>query len=179
MVGWNNSWATIDTAASTVTPVDDTQTTAVYGVEFVLMWEPTDRMRYRNIEWRSEGYYLNKGIIAPDGSGSDQLQPWGLYSQLYSKVSRTIEIGVRYDYFTPDTKDYAVLSDGLSLAPHAVTESDAYRQLVGGWLTWWQSPFVKFRGGYSYEEGKGMGPGVHFITLQMVFAAGPHKHERY
>jgi hypothetical protein len=179
LVGWNDGWATIDTATSTVTPVEDTQTTSVYGLEFVLMWEPTDRMRYRNIEWRSEGYYLNRGIFAPDSSGSDQLRPWGFYSQLYSKVSRTIEIGVRYDYFAPDTKEYAALSADLSLAPHAVTESDAYRQLVGAWLTWWQSPFVKFRAGYSYEEGKATGPDVHFVTLQMVFAAGPHKHERY
>ena len=178
LVGWNNSWAMIDTAG-TVTTFDDTQTTVVYGVDFVLMWEPTDRMRYRNIEWRSEGYYLDKKIYAPDGSGPDQLEPWGLYSQLQAKVSRTVEIGARYDYFAPDAKDYASLNDELSLAPHAVTETGAYRQLVGAWLTWWQSPFVKFRGGYSYEEGKGVGPDVHFVTLQMVFAAGPHKHERY
>ena len=61
----------------------------------------------------------------------------------------------------------------------AVTDSDAYRQLAGVWMTWWQSPFVKFRGGYSYEEGEGTGADVHFVTLQMIFAAGPHKHERY
>lgn len=179
LVGWNNAWTTIDTATSTVTPIDETQTVAVYGAELVLMWEPTDRMRYRNIEWRSEGYYMNKGIVAPDGSGCDHLKPWGFYSQLYSKVSRTIEIGVRYDYFHPDVKDYAYLNDDYSLAPHAVTESDAYRQVIGGWLTWWQSPFVKFRGGYSYEDGKGTGPDIHAVILQMVFAAGPHKHERY
>jgi hypothetical protein len=178
LFGWNNSWATIDTAGA-ITPVDDRRSTAVYGADFVVVWEPTGRMRYRNIEWRSEGYYLDKGIYAPDGSGTDQLRPWGFYSLLQSKLSRTIEVGVRYDYFTPDTKDYASLNDELSLAPHAVTESDAYRQLVGAWLTWWQSPFVKFRGGYSFEEGKGMGPDVHLVTLQMVFAAGPHKHERY
>jgi len=177
LVGWNDSWATIDTTTSTTTTYDDTQTTVVYGLDFVLLWEPTERMRYRNIEWRSEGYYLDKKILAPDGSGPDQLKPWGLYSLLQAKVSRTVEIGVRYDYFAPDAKDYASLNDDLSLAPHAVTESDAYQQLVGGWLTWWQSPFVKFRGGYSYQEGTG--PDVHLVTLQMVFAAGPHKHERY
>jgi hypothetical protein len=173
MVGWNNSWTVVDTT------IDDTQTTTVYGADFVVMWEPTDRMRYRNIEWRSEGYYLDKGIYAPDGSGTDRLKPWGLYSQIQAKVSRTVEIGVRYDYFAPDAKDYAYLSDELSLAPHAVTESGAYRRLVGGWLTWWQSPFVKFRGGYSYEQNEKIGPDVHLVTLQMVFAAGPHKHERY
>ncbi|MCK5406356.1 MAG: hypothetical protein KAJ37_02825 [Candidatus Krumholzibacteria bacterium] len=174
LVGWNNAWTTIDTAG-TVANFDDTQTTVVYGIDLVLMWEPTDRMRYRNIEWRSEGYYLDKGIIAPDGSGPDQLKPWGLYSLLQAKVSRTVEIGARYDYFAPDAKDYT----DESLGPLVVTEDGAYRQLFGGWLTWWQSPFVKFRGGYSYSNGKGTGNDIHIVTFQMVFAAGPHKHERY
>jgi hypothetical protein len=173
LFGWNDSWATVDSTVSS------TQSTAVYGADLVVMWEPTDRMRYRNVEWRSEAYYLDKGIYAPDGSGPDELKPWGFYSMLQSKVSRTVEIGVRYDYFAPDVKEYADLNDELSLGPHAVTESDAYRQMVGGWLTWWQSPFVKFRGGYSYENGTGTGPDIHAVLFQMVFAAGPHKHERY
>jgi hypothetical protein len=174
IMGWNNAW--VDSTGSSI---DDTQDTRVYGADLVLMWEPTDKMRYRNLEWRTEGYYLDKGIYAPDGSGTDRLRPWGLYSMLYSKVSRTVEIGFRYDYFSPDTKDYAALNPDLSLSPLATTESDAYRHLAGAWLTWWQSPFVKFRAGYSYEEDKGTGKDVHFVTLQMVFAAGPHKHERY
>jgi hypothetical protein len=178
MVGWNNSWTVVDTASATM-PFDDTQTTYIYGADLVLLWEPTDRMRYRNVEWRSEAYYLDKGVIAPDGSGSDQLMPWGLYSQLYAKVSRTIEIGIRYDYFAPDVKDYAALYNELFHSSHVTMESDAYRQSVSGWLTWWQSPFVKFRGGYIYEEGEGTGADVHSVVLQMVFAAGPHKHERY
>jgi hypothetical protein len=171
--GWNDTWATVDST------LESTQSTAVYGADFVLMWEPTDRMRYRNIEWRTEGYYLDKGILAPDGSGPDQLKPWGLYSLVQMKVSRTVEVGVRYDYFSPDTKEYASINDELDLGPHATTESDAYRQLMGGWLTWWQSPFVKFRGGYSYSNGTGTGPDVHAVVFQMIFAAGPHKHERY
>ena len=174
IIGWNNAW--VDSTGSSI---DDSQDTRVYGADLVLMWEPTDRMRYRNVEWRTEGYYLDKGIYAPDGSGADRLQPWGLYSMLYSKVSRTLEIGVRYDYFSPDTKDYAALNPDLSLSPLATTENDAYRRLAGAWLTWWQSPFVKFRAGYSYEEDKGTGKDVHFVTLQMIFAAGPHKHDRY
>jgi len=173
LFGWNDSWTTLGA------PVNDTRTTGIYGVDLVLMWEPTDRMRYRNIEWRSEAYLVDKGIYAPDGSGADRLKPWGFYSLLQTKMSRTIEIGVRYDYFAPDTKDYASVSSELSLAPLAATESNAYQQLAGAWLTWSQSPFVKFRGGYSFTNGKGTESDVHAVTLQMVFAAGPHKHERY
>ena len=173
LFGWNDSWATSDS------PVYGTRTAAVYDVDLVLMWEPTDRMRYRNIEWRSEAYFVDKGIYAPDGSGADRLKPWGFYSLIQAKMSRTIDIGVRYDYFAPDTKDYASMDSGLSLAPLAVTEDGAYQQLAGVWLTWWQSPFVKFRGGYSIANGNGAGADVHAVTLQMVFAAGPHKHDRY
>jgi hypothetical protein len=173
LVGWNDEWTTMDTVLS------DRRTTVVYGADLVVVWEPTDRMRYRNVEWRSEAYFMDKDIYAPDGSGPDGLRPWGFYSLLQTKLSRTVEVGIRYDYFSPDTKDYAEATAQLSLAPLATTANDAYRQLAGAWLTWWQSPFVKFRGGYAYEEGRGTGPAVHFVTLQMVFAAGPHKHERY
>jgi hypothetical protein len=89
-----------------------------------------------------------------------------------------VDIGVRYDYFAPDEKNYTI-GDELSLPALAVSESEAYRYLAGTWVTWWQSPFVKFRGGYSYESGRGLGPDVHAVTFQTVFAAGPHKHERY
>jgi hypothetical protein len=173
LVGWNDSWDTVDSTVS------NTRSTAVYGADLVIMWEPTGRMRYRNVEWRTEAYYMDKGIEAPDGSGSDQLRPWGLYSLLQTKVSRTVEIGVRYDYFSPDVKDYAAVNDELALTPLAVSEPNAYRQLAGTWLTWWQSPFVKFRGGYSFENGTGTGPDIHAVVFQMIFAAGPHKHERY
>jgi len=177
LVGWNDEWTTMkDTVLTTF---HDTRVAAVYGADMTVVWEPTDRMRYRNIEWRSELYYADKEIFAPDGSGTDRLRPWGFYSLVQAKVSRTVEFGVRYDYYAPEVKDYASMDGELSLEPLVSPANDAYRQLAGAWLTWWQSPFVKFRGGYSYEEGKGTGPDVHMVTLQMVFAAGPHKHERY
>ena len=64
LFGWNNSWTTLDDL------IDDTLMAAVYGVDMVLMWEPTDRMRYRNVEWRSEAYFMDKEIYAPDASGA-------------------------------------------------------------------------------------------------------------
>ena len=173
LVGWNDTWTTLDTTFT------DTRTAAVYGVDLNLLWEPTGRMRYRNVQWRSEAYFADKEIEAPDGSGADRLNPWGLYSLVQVKVSRTVEIGARYDYFQPDVKDYASFDSVLPMAPLAVVASDANRHLAGAWLTWWQSPFVKFRGGYTYETTEAEDSDVHSVTFQMVFAAGPHKHERY
>jgi hypothetical protein len=173
LVGWNDEWTVADSSFS------DPLTVVVYGADLVLVWEPTDRMRYRNIEWRSEAYFMDKEIYAPDGSGVDRVKPWGFYSLLQTKVSRTLEIGVRYDYFAPDAKSYAPAVDRAGIPPLAVGAEDAYRWLAGSWFTWWQSPFVKFRVGYTYESGRDLGPDVHAVTFQTVFAAGPHKHERY
>ncbi len=174
LVGWNDAWHT-DVGEEIVT---DTRTAAVYGVDLNLLWEPTGRMRYQNVEWRTEAYFADKGIVAPDGSGTDELRPWGLYSLVQAKVSRTIELGIRYDYFHPEVKPYASL-EILPMAPAAVTTGGEGRHLGGVWLTWWQSPFVKFRGGYTYETSGADDSAVHSATFQMVFAAGPHKHERY
>jgi len=135
-------------------------------------------MRYRNLEWRTELYYVNKNILPPDGSGKDTLNPWGVYSSLQSKVSRTVDVGVRADYYQPEVKSCASLDD-LSLSPLAVAEDDAYRWLGAVYATWYQSPFVKFRVEYDHEDGKGMSEPEERIMLQCIFAAGPHKHERY
>ena len=177
--GWNNSWETKTASSDTTLTINDTQTVAVYGVDFSLLWEPTSKMRYRNFEWRSEAYFADKGIQAFDGSGADRIRPWGLYSLMQSKVSRTIELGVRYDYYQPEARGYAAADMGPSLAPWLSSSEGAYRQAGSAWITWWESPFVKFRGGYMYETGDAMGPDVSTVIFQMVFAAGPHKHERY
>jgi len=153
--------------------------TTVLGSDFSVLWEPTEKMRYRNVEWRSEVYLLNKRLLAPDGSGTDNINAWGLYSYLQSKVSRTVDIGIRYDYYVPDTKGYANLSGPLSLSPLAVASDDPHIRQIGPYITWWQSPFVKFRIEYDYSDSKGIDNPEHVVWLQCVFAAGPHKHERY
>ena len=179
LFGWNDSWSVYDSTSGEVSNVHDVLDTQVYGVDFTVAWEPTSRMRYKNLEWRSELYVVDKKIWAPDDSGTDHLRPWGVYSSLQAKVSRTIDLGVRFDYYEPEVKSYADLPDDLSLFPLAVTESGADRYRVGLFATWWQSPFARFRLGYTHESGNDMGSRLDMATLQLVFAAGPHKHERY
>ena len=174
LLGWNNEWDVLGGAEQ-----GDSKTTTVLGADMSVLWEPTGKMRYRNLEWRSEVYLLNKRLLAPDGSGTDDINAWGLYSYLQSKVSRTIDLGIRGDFYAPDTKDYANLSGPLSLSPLAVTSDNPHIWQVGPYVTWWQSPFVKFRIEYDYSNGKGIENPEHVVWLQCVFAAGPHKHERY
>ncbi|HUU44780.1 MAG TPA: hypothetical protein VM118_03515 [Acidobacteriota bacterium] len=171
-VGWNDAWQLSD-----ATTISETLVSLVYGIDLTVAWEPLDRMRYRNVEWRSEVYIVDMDIQAPDGSGRDRLHPWGLYTSLQSRMTRTIDIGLRFDYYQPETRLYAAVP-GLPLSQVVATDQ-AYRQQSAAFLTWSQSPFVKFRVGYSYASGRGTGADEHTVGLQIVFAAGPHKHERY
>ena len=168
LAGWNDTW---DVSGS---PVEDVRATGVYGLDFTLLWEPTGRMRYRNFEWRTEAYYVDKDVLAP-GGWQDTWNPWGAYTSLQAKVSRTVDTGIRFDYFQPDVETYG----GGDLLPLVADEEDVHRWLAALYVTWWQSPFVKFRVQYEHENGSGMGDPVDRVMLQCVFAAGPHKHERY
>ena len=172
--GWNDKWDLVGGAEQS-----DSKMTTALGADLTILWEPTEKMRYRNVEWRSEVYLLNKRLLAPDNSGVDNINAWGLYSYLQSKVSRTIDIGIRGDFYEPDTKSYANISGPLSLSPLAVTSDSPHICQVGPYITWWQSPFVKFRIEYDYGNGKGIESPEHVLWLQCIFAAGPHKHERY
>ena len=174
LAGANNEWD----VQGKPDPKDETRWTTMGGLDLTLLWEPTDRMRYRNVEWRTEGYYLHKEIVAPDGSGNDSLCSWGAFSYLQTKLSRTIDVGLRADYYRPDDKDYAELP-GLSLAPLAYAGKSAYRWQIAPYITWWQSPWVKFRLEYDHIDGAHTGSSEDRVTLQCVFAIGPHKHERY
>jgi hypothetical protein len=172
IVGWKDEW-TIERDGSFET-VRDRRPARVLGLDLNLVWEPTDRMRYRNAVWRSEVYLLDRNILIPDGSGRDSLSAWGAFTYLESKLNRTVDLGVRLDYFKPDRKDYAT----GSLAPHAYRDDVSFWQ-VTPYLTYQQSPFVKYRLEYSHLEREGVEPPENSLTWQVIFAAGPHKHERY
>jgi hypothetical protein len=172
----------------------DTRWTNVLGADMSFLWEPAERARYRNLEGRAEFYFLNKGILAPDGSGPDTLHAWGMYAELQRRISLTTQAGFRFDYFQPDRKPYADLDDhtaalrheasddaapDLSLAPLAVTGASPSRYLIAPYLTWAQSEFVQFRLEFDHEWGHNTGPEDNRLMFQAVFAAGPHKHDRY
>jgi len=181
LFGWNDEWEmqTVSTpGVDTVFTRTDALGTRVFGADLSYLWEPIDRALYRNVEWRSEVYVLNRDILAPDDSGRDSLNAWGAYSYLQSKVARNLILGVRLDYFEPDSKDYAERWD-LTLAPLAYTSEDPYRWQISPYVTWWQSEWVRLHSEYNYGWGSGMEPQEHVFWGQATFAIGPHKHERY
>jgi len=176
LFGWNDEWDVMNRGF--LVTDKDARGTQVYGLDLSMLWEPVDQALYKKLEWRSELYYLNRDILAPDGSGGDSLNAWGAYSYIQTKLGRSIEAGIRGDYYEPDSKDYAGVP-GATLSPLAYTDSGPYRWQIGPYLTWWQSDFVKYRLEYDYADGDGMERAAHTLWLQAIFAAGPHKHERY
>jgi hypothetical protein len=177
LAGQNDTWEVVGPGEQIITQERELWATAL-GADLTLFCEPTDQMRYRNWLWRTEAYWIDKDILAPDGSGEDTIRAWGLYSNYQRKVNRTTEAGLRVDYYEPDVKNYAAIP-GLSLAPLAVTESGAHQWLFVPYVTWWQSPWVRWRLEWDHLSSSGMGPDEDTLYLQCTYAAGPHKHERY
>ena len=176
MAGANDQWNI--NRAGVVTVEDKTRPTYVFGLDFTRFWEPSDNMRYRNFLWRTELYGMVKNILAPDGSGNSTLKAWGGYTNFQWKLNRVLETGLRFDYFQPDTNDYAA-TPGQSLFPYAVANGSAHEYQIAPYITWHQSPWVRYRLEFNYKSGKRMGEDDKRLMLQCIWAAGPHKHERY
>jgi hypothetical protein len=172
LFGWNDRWE-VGTQQ-----IDDALGTQVFGADFTYVWEPTQTAMYRNLEWRSELYFLNRDIYAPDGSGRDSLDAWGAFSYVQAKVDRNVYLGIRGDYYNADSRPYAdAYPDTIN--PFAYTASDAFVYQISPYVTIWQSEYVRFHVEYNYTDGHTIQEPGHTVGLQAVFAAGPHKHERY
>jgi hypothetical protein len=170
LVGWSDTWAVPGDE------VHDSEPAAIYGLELNYLWEPSERMRYRNFEWRTEAYYLDRHIVAPDGSGKHTVNAWGAFTSLQTKVSRTVDIGIHGDFYQPSIKKYA----DPSLFPHAIAGvGSAYTVQGGFYVTWNQSPWVRFRIQCDCVDSHNMGEPQYIVYFQITFAAGPHLHERY
>jgi hypothetical protein len=172
LFGWNDRWE-VGTQQ-----IDDALGTQVFGADFTYVWEPTQTSMYRNLEWRSELYFLNRDIYAPDGSGRDSLDAWGAFSYVQAKIDRNVYVGIRGDYYRADSKAYADAYPN-TINPFAYTASDAFVYQISPYVTIWQSEFVRFLVEYNYTDGHAIQEPGHTVGLQAVFAAGPHKHERY
>lgn len=131
----------------------------VWGTDLTFHWQPPQRAKTREITWRTE--LLRSERDVRDGVEDLRQKAWGGYSYVEGLVAQNLYAGVRYDRvedpFLPDNT-------------------------VEGWfpnLTWWQSEFVRLRGEYGYvKDDLTDGPERRF-SLQIVWAAGPHKHETY
>lgn len=156
MVGWNNKRG-VKNAQTDALEDEPWRETWLWGADWTLMWEPLRQAKYRNVVLRGELYGVRQRLA------DAELQTMGLYQYVQAKVTRRLEVGTRFDWAMP----FAVDNDGrhtFALQPY---------------VTWWQSPWVRARLLYVWTTSDELAMDDHRMMLQLTFAAGPHKHERY
>ena len=126
----------------------------VLGADFRLTYRPPNAATRRDITFRAEGYRFHASEL---GTTTNR---YGAFLDLQARTSRRWILGARYDHVEAPR--------GLPDTEWRVTPS----------LTWWQSEFVYLRleGEHRNSDLEGK---RNRLTLQAVWAMGPHKHETY
>lgn len=133
---------------------DSNLTSNLLGVDFRFTIRPPEAGTRKDLTFRTEGYRLQRLSDAPTTTR------YGMYSDLTWRLSQRWVVGGRYDYVE---------------APFG-PEDNLWR--VTGVVTWWQSEFVYLRLQAFRNDLESIGP-LDNLTLQVVWALGPHKHETY
>jgi len=137
--------------------LEDNRQTILGGADITIFWEPVNKALYRSFLWRSEFYYVDKEIN--DGA----IKAFGGYTYMEYKFHEQWAIGTRLDYTQPFEEN----------------NSSKYSYQIVPYITWMQSHWVKLRLQYSYLDGSNMPEALNTIRFQIVWAVGPHKHDRY
>ncbi|MGH7513059.1 MAG: hypothetical protein ACREOQ_09065, partial [Gemmatimonadales bacterium] len=124
------------------------------GLDFRLTYRPPEAGTRREITFRAEGYRLHADEL------DTTTNRYGTFLDLNAKLSRRWVLGSRYDWVE---------------APRGA--SDTEWRLTPS-ITWWESEFVFLRleGEHRHSDLDGS---HNMLSLQAVWAMGPHKHETY
>ena len=131
--------------------------TLLGGVDLTYFWQPVNQALYKSFTWRSELYYGNKELY------DSRITALGGYSYIEYKFAEQWQVGARFDYTQPFEPD----------------NSSRYSYQIVPYVTYWQSHWVKLRLQYNYLNGTDYSDAINTIRLQLVWAVGPHKHDRY
>ncbi len=161
---YNDQGSTVPLSFAPAGPVvdDKWRVTAFGGANLTLFWEPMKKGKYRNFLWRSAFLYGYQRLAADAAGARTDIKWMGGYSYVQTKLNRSFEIGLRGDL----------------VRTFEVSDERHYQYQVVPYLIWFQSPWARVRLEYNYHDGNAM-QAVHRVIFQVVFAAGPHKHERY
>jgi hypothetical protein len=134
----------------------------VWGTDFTFQWRPPERAKYREVTWRSEVLLSQK-----DDTFGEQQEAWGAYSYIEGLLARNLYAGVRIDRVDQiDSLDQ-------------IDEAGGRLWGVSPYVSFWQSEFVRLRAEYGYLKNDFTKESSNRFTLQLTWAAGPHKHETY
>lgn len=133
---------------------DERLRSRLVGLDFRLTYRPPDAATRRDVTFRAEGYRLHADDL---GVTTNR---YGTFLDLQARTSRRWVFGARYDWVE---------------APRGVDNTE-WRITPN--LTWWQSEFVYLRleGEHRHTDLEGS---RNTLSLQAVWAMGPHKHETY
>jgi hypothetical protein len=133
---------------------DSNLSSNLLGADFRLTIRPPEAGTRKELTFRTEGYRIQRISDVPTTTR------YGMYSDLSWRLSQRWVVGGRYDYvespFGPDDPTWRAT----------------------GVVTWWQSEFVflRLQAFRNHEDFVGS---IDNMTLQVVWALGPHKHETY
>jgi hypothetical protein len=124
------------------------------GLDFRVTYRPPEAGTRREITLRAEGYRLH---ATEAGTTTNR---YGAFVDLNARLSRRWVVGGRYDWVE---------------TPRGMADTEW--RLVPS-ITWWESEFVYLRleGEHAHRDSDG---GRNLLSLQAVWAMGPHKHETY
>ena len=139
----------------------DTSLTTTLGVAAVrFSWRPPQQGQAKEFTVRSELWALRRNFALAGPSAFDAIRLGG-YVDATWKLNRRWTAALRYDQVqSPEPT--------ISATSWAVTPA----------LTYWQSEFVFLR--WQYEHLRTVqNTNADRVTMQVVFAMGPHKHELF
>jgi hypothetical protein len=138
--------------------VESDRITKVGGIDLTLFWEPVNKALYNSFLWRSELYFVDKELI-----GNKNITSYGGYTYGEYKFAEQWQTGLRLDY----------------TQPFEINNDDDYLYEIVPYIIWWQSHWVKVRLEYDHLYNKKIDETDKQLKLQIVWAIGPHKHDRY
>jgi hypothetical protein len=129
-----------------------TTTTGAVAARFT--WRPPEQAKYRELTVRSEGFAFRRRIA---GAGASHL---GGYVDASWRLSARFIVGTRFDWVEPP----APLS--------------GHEWQIVPTLMFWQSEFVYLRAQWTHHRDV-LGATSDRLSIQVVWAMGPHKHELF
>jgi len=128
----------------------------LFNLEGALTWRPPGRSGYREAVFRAGVMVRDPTNVPPGGPPG---RSTGVWSMTEVRLSPRWLVGARYDWVeNPEDQDDSAW-------------------LVSPTVTWWQSEYVRLRAEYDLL-GRIEGNEGQFL-VQVTFAMGPHKHEKY
>jgi hypothetical protein len=126
----------------------------VIGLDFRATYRPPETGTRKDITFRAEGYRFHASEL---GTTTNR---YGAFLDLQARTSQRWVLGARYDHVE---------------APRGPADTE-WRITPN--ITWWESEFVYLRleGEHRHSDLEGT---HNMLSLQAVWAMGPHKHETY